>query len=137
MGKAKSNKAVLRKWVKAFNLRDAEMAAACYHENAVNLQVAIGTPLIGKQAILEDLRAFFRAIPDNYTRIENLFEDKNWVILEWTGGGPFFGTGTGEGKRKGKRITAQGCGFFKFRQGKILFQRGYWDKAKWDAQVNG
>jgi len=57
----------------------------------------------------------------------------NWVILEWTGGGTFYKTK----RSKGKKITAQGCGFFKIRNGKIVFQRGYWDKAKWDAQIKG
>ena len=88
---------------------------------------------MGKQAIYQDLKEFFLHIPDNYTAVENLFEDGNWVILEWTGGGAFY-----ESKgSKGKKITAQGCGFFKFKKGKIVLQRGYWDKAKWGAQVNG
>jgi steroid delta-isomerase-like uncharacterized protein len=129
--RARSNKAVLRKWVKAFNTRDAALAASCYAEDAVSLQVAIGTPLNGKEAIFGNLKEFFEAIPDNYTRVENMFEDKDWVILEWTGGGTFYKSK----KSKGKRFQIQGCGFFKFRNGKIVFQRGYWDKAGWDAQL--
>lgn len=133
MKRAKSNKPVIRKWVKAFNTRDAALGASCYDEKAINLQVPIGTPLVGRKAIYEDLKAFFEAVPDNFTKIENLFEDGNWVIIEWSGGGTFHRTR----RSKGKRITAQGCGFFKFRNGKIVFQRGYWDRSKWDAQING
>jgi hypothetical protein len=70
---------------------------------------------------------------DNFTRIVNLFEDGDWVILEWTGGGTFYKTK----RSKGKKFMAEGCGFFKFRAGRIIFQRGFWDKAKWDAQING
>src|SRR5687767_14140546 len=123
MEKRPSNKATIRKWVKAFNTGDAELGASCYDDKAVNLQIAIGTPLVGKQAIYEDLKAFFAAIPDNYTRVENLFEDGNWVILEWSGGGTFYGR---KGS-KGKKFTLKGSGFFKFRKGKIILQRGYWD----------
>lgn len=68
-----------------------------------------------------------------HTRIENMFEDKDRVILEWTGGGTFFK----DKRSQGRPFTAQGCGFFRIRNGKIVFQRGYWDKAKWDAQVGG
>jgi hypothetical protein len=43
--------------------------------------------------------------------VENLFEDGAWAILEWR-------------DPKGLR----GCGFFHVQGGKIVFQRGYWDK---------
>ncbi len=42
---------------------------------------------------------------------ENLFEDGEWAILEWR-------------DPKGLR----GCGFFHIVDGRIIFQRGYWDK---------
>jgi hypothetical protein len=42
---------------------------------------------------------------------ENLFADGEWAILEWR---------DAEGLR--------GCGFFHVVDGKIAFQRGYWDK---------
>jgi hypothetical protein len=43
--------------------------------------------------------------------IENIFEDGDWAILEWK-------------DPKGLR----GCVFFHIIEGKIDFQRGYWDK---------
>ncbi|HEV2170777.1 MAG TPA: hypothetical protein VGR40_07505 [Candidatus Binatus sp.] len=43
--------------------------------------------------------------------VENLFEDGDWAILEWC-------------DPQGLR----GCGFFQVIAGKIVFQRGYWDK---------
>ncbi len=42
---------------------------------------------------------------------ENLFEDGEWAILEWR-------------DPQGLR----GCGFFHVVEGRIAFQRGYWDK---------
>ena len=82
MGSARD---VVQAWVDAFNKRDALAAAELYHDDAVNTQVATGRPAVGRQAILEELLAFFRAFPDNYTRPLNLFEDGEWGILEWTG----------------------------------------------------
>ncbi|MBX9768721.1 MAG: ester cyclase [Bdellovibrionales bacterium] len=57
----------------------------------------------------------------------NLFEDGDWSILEWSGGGNF--------KPTGKKFALRGCGFFQVIDGKIKFQRGYWDKHTWFSQV--
>lgn len=127
-------KQVICTWVDALNARDADAAAALYHEDAVNIQVAIGTPLEGKSAIHEDFVNFFRSTPDTYTHIENLFEDGEWAILEWSGGGTFVGNEI-ESNTVGKKYTLRGCGFFHIVDGKIRFQRGYWDKLTWFRQV--
>jgi hypothetical protein len=43
--------------------------------------------------------------------VENVFEDGEWAILEWR-----------------DPLGLRGCGFFHVRDGRIAFQRGYWDK---------
>jgi hypothetical protein len=43
--------------------------------------------------------------------VENIFEDGEWAILEWK-----------------DPLGLRGCGFFHVLNGKIVFQRGYWDK---------
>jgi hypothetical protein len=43
--------------------------------------------------------------------IENIFEDGDWAILEWK-----------------DPLGLRGCGFFQIQNGRIIFQRGYWDK---------
>ena len=104
-----SPRQVVEAWIAAFNRADVEALAALYAEDAINHQVA-NEPVIGRDAI----RAMFArefagagmvCIP------ENLFEDGQWAILEWR-------------DPKGLR----GCGFFQVVDGKIAFQRGYWDK---------
>ncbi len=123
----KTPKQVLQAWVLFMNSHDAKSLSDLYHEDAVNLQVAIGKPLIGKEQIYKDFEDFFKNIPDTYTKVENLFEDGEWAILEWSGGGKFQPTG--------KEFKLQGCGFFHVAKGKIKFQRGYWDKHTWFSQV--
>lgn len=127
----KTPKEIVTEWVAGFNARDAVTIAALYHENATNLQVALGVPLQGKVAILADLISFFKAVPDNYTRIVNLFEEGEWAILEWSGGGTFINPDGSEGKP----FALQGAGFFHVVEEKIHFQRGYWDKWTWFRQV--
>src|SRR5262245_23542558 len=130
----KSPKEVLRQWVDAWHSHDAIRAADLYHEDATNLQVAIGVPAVGKQAILADTQSFFRAFPASETHIENLFEDGEWAILEWSGRGTWLGEFAGQ-PPNGREFTLRGCGFFRIVDGKIKFQRGYWDKATWFTQL--
>ena len=125
---------VVEQWVAAFNARDAHAAAALYHEDATNWQVAAGDPAVGRQTILGDLVSFFRAFPDSFTQVENLFEDGEWAMLEWFGGGTWRGEFAGSSPN-GKSFTLRGCGFFHVVDGKITFQRGYWDRATWFGQL--
>jgi catechol 2,3-dioxygenase-like lactoylglutathione lyase family enzyme len=120
-------KQVLSEWVRLMNTHEPEALAELYDENATNLQIAVGKPLTGKRAIREDFRAFFSNIPDSFTTLENLFEDGEWAILEWSGGGTF--------KPTAKTFTLCGCGFFRVKDEKIVFQRGYWDKFTWFRQI--
>jgi ketosteroid isomerase-like protein len=102
-------KEVVLRFVDAFNRRDVEELAALYENDAVNHQVA-ESPVEGRAAIREMFRKGFAAA-QMVCIVENLFEDGEWAILEWR-------------DPKGLR----GCGFFQVRDGKIAFQRGYWDK---------
>jgi steroid delta-isomerase-like uncharacterized protein len=131
---SRSPKEVVEQWVVAFNARDAEAAAALYHEDAMNWQVADGDPVVGREAILKDLLSFFRAFPDSFTNVESLFEDGEWAILEWFGGGTWRGEFAGT-LANGKSYTLRGCGFFKVVNGRITYQRGYWDRATWFGQL--
>jgi limonene-1,2-epoxide hydrolase len=102
-------KAVVLDWVDAFNRADLDALSALYAENAINHQVA-ESPVEGRNAIRAMFAAGFAAT-EMVCIPENLFEDGEWAILEWR-------------DPKGLR----GCGFFHVVDGKIVFQRGYWDK---------
>jgi hypothetical protein len=57
------------------------------------------------------------AVPEMVCIPENLFEDGEWAILEWRA-----------------PLGLRGCGFFHITDGKIKFQRGYWDKLSFLRQ---
>ena len=130
----KTPREVVQEWVAAYNQRDARAAAELYHEDAMNFQVALGAPSVGRHMILDDLLSFFHAFPYNFTHVENLFEDGEWAMLEWFGGGTWRGEFAGMAPN-GRSFTLRGCGFFYVTGGKIGFQRGYFDKATWFAQL--
>jgi len=102
-------------WVEAFNRADADGLASFYSDDAVNHQVA-EVPVQGKAAIRQMFATGF-ASATMVCIIENLFQDGEWAILEWK-----------------DPLGLRGCGFFRIVEGKIVFQRGYWDKLSFLRQ---
>lgn len=104
-----SPKQVVEKWIELFNLGNSRELVTLYHDSAINHQVA-NEPVVGKEAIQAMFEREF-SMAEMVCIPENIFEDGEWAILEWK-------------DPKGLR----GCGFFQVHEGKIVFQRGYWDK---------
>ena len=100
---------LVRAWIAAFNRADPDALAAFYTEDAVNHQVA-ESPVQGRGAIRQMFAAAF-ATEEMICIPENIFEDGEWAILEWR-----------------DPLGLRGCGFLHVVGGKIVFQRGYWDK---------
>jgi limonene-1,2-epoxide hydrolase len=96
-------------WVEAFNRADVNALVDFYAEDAVNHQVA-ESPVQGRAAI-RDMFASGFASAKMVCIVENIFEDGEWAILEWR-----------------DPLGLRGCGFFHIVGGRIVFQRGYWDK---------
>jgi limonene-1,2-epoxide hydrolase len=106
---------LVERWVQAFNRADADALAAFYAEDALNHQVA-ETPVRGRHAIREMFAAGF-ASAKMVCIVENIFQDREWAILEWR-----------------DPLGLRGCGFFQIVDDKIVFQRGYWDKLSFLRQ---
>ena len=102
-------KEILTQWIEAFNKADAENLIQFYDEHAINHQVA-NEPVIGKEAIKRMFDEEF-SVAKMVCIPENIFEDGEWVILEWK-----------------DPLGLRGCGFFRIVNDKIVYQRGYWDK---------
>ena len=110
-------KELIKHWVKLFNEGNADKLAELYHVDATNHQVA-NKPIFGQDAIKKMFAAEFKAA-EMTCIVENIFEDGDWVILEWK-----------------DPLGLRGCGFFHVLDGKIKFQRGYWDKLSFLRQHN-
>ena len=106
---------LIKNWVATFNRGDSDALAELYAEDAVNHQV-VRDPVVGRDAIRAMFAGEFEPAA-MVCRIENLFQDGDWAILEWI-------------DPKGLR----GCGFFKVVDDKIVFQRGYFDKLSFLRQ---
>ena len=110
-------KDLLLQFVDAFNNADADALASLYAEDAINHQV-VTEPVVGREAIRKMFAQEF-ATADMTCLVDTLFEDGEWAIMEWQ-------------DPRGLR----GCGFFRVQNGKIVFQRGYWDKLSFLQQQN-
>lgn len=112
-----SPKSVVMAWVEAFNAADPDALASLYHSDATNHQVAY-EPLHGREATKHLFETEF-ARARMVCNIEQIFEDGEWAILEWS-----------------DPLGLRGCGFFQIENGKIAFQRGYFDRLKF-YEING
>ena len=110
-----SLKVFIQEWVATFNAADAGKLANFYHEDAINHQVT-QEPMVGKETIRTMFENEFKQA-EMVCIIENIFEDGDWAILEWK-----------------DPLGLRGCGFFQITDGKIKFQRGYWDKLSFLRQ---
>ncbi len=129
-----NSKELLQNWIYAFQGRDLEAVVACYAEDAVNFQIAAGAPSVGKEQIYKDTAEFFRGFPNAWSKVENLMSDGDFAAWEWIGGGTFSGEFYGNAPT-GKSFEIRGCGFFRFKDEKIILQHGYWDKLSWFSQI--
>lgn len=108
-------KEVVRRWVDAFNRQDVGALADLYAADATNHQ-APEKEVHGRGAIRAMFEAEFQRA-EMECIVENLFQDGPWAILEWS-------------DPRGLR----GCGFFRVKEGRIVVQRGYWDKLSFLRQ---
>lgn len=125
---------LLQNWIDAFQACDVQRVVACYADDAINFQIAAGEPAIGRDQIEKDMQQFFNAFPDAWSRVENLMGDGDRAAWEWIGGGTFLGK-LGDIEPTNKNFEIRGCGFFRFRDGLIVEQHGYWDKLSWFSQI--
>jgi len=110
-------KELITQWVELFNQCNANAIAELYHEDAINHQV-VREPITGKENIRKMFESDFAAA-EMVCIVENVFEDNDWAILEWR-----------------DPLGLRGCGFFHVIDGKIKFQRGYWDILSFLRQHN-
>lgn len=108
-------KALVETWVARFNAGDAAGLAALYAEDAVNHQV-VQDPVVGRAAIQAMFERDFAAA-EMVCLVEAIHEAGEVAILEWR-----------------DPLGLRGCGFFTVRDGRIVFQRGYWDRLSFLKQ---
>jgi ketosteroid isomerase-like protein len=109
-----SAKDVVKTWVNAFNRADVDALTELYQEDAVNHQVA-NDPIEGCEAIRDTFRRV--CVSEDDVR----------------GGEPIRRRRVGD-PRMARSSGSAWLRFFRVIDGKIAFQRGYWDKLSFLRQ---
>lgn len=101
---------LIRIWIEKFNRADIDGLAAMYAKDAVNEQVVVGEPLLGREAIRKLLEVDFSRA-EMVCIEERIYECGDTAILQWR-----------------DPIGLKGCGFFQFENNEIVHQKGYFDQ---------
>ncbi|MBO7370592.1 MAG: nuclear transport factor 2 family protein [Campylobacter sp.] len=100
-----NSKELIAKYMEVFNAKNAEALGEFYNKNAV-IQRTNGEPMFGWDELFGYIKKDLQSAKAR--KADNIFEDGEWVILEWSETG-------------GKR----GCKIFKIVGEKILVQKNY------------
>ena len=119
--------------IEAFNRRDAAAFAAGYATGAVAYDPQYSEPLKGREAIREDIQAFFDAFPDGRVRLINSVTSGNTAASEVEFTGTQLGsmaTPTGSIPPTNRRVTLRLARFIQVdTQGQIVKESRYYDLA--------
>lgn len=130
---------ITKKALDAFNRHDAAAFAALYADDAVAPDPQYAEPLQGKEAIRQDIEAFFAAFPDAQARGENFLVDGDTVAFEveisGTHKGPLI-TPNGPIPATNRQVHLTGGRFVRVNgQNLIVDCRRYYDMAGIMAQL--
>jgi steroid delta-isomerase-like uncharacterized protein len=130
---------IATRWIEAFNRKDLPGLMALYAEQCTNAQPHLPTPVVGKQAVAEDLGGFFSAFPDGHMDAPTVLVQGDTVAMEWnftgTHQGPLVGPG-GTIPPTGRTLRITGAEFTRHdAEGLIVDERGYFDLVSFMTQL--
>ncbi len=100
----------IKRWIQKFNAADVDGLVELYAEDAINNQVVLPSPLVGRQAIKAMFQLEFSRV-DMVCIEENIYVCGDTAILQWK-----------------DPLGLRGCGFFKLHNNQIVHQKGYFDQ---------
>ena len=109
---------LIREWVARFNRADIDGLVQMYAENVVNEQAVFSEPIVGREAVRQLLELDFSRAKMVCIE-ERVYECGDTAILQWR-----------------DPLGFKGCGFFQFKEGQIVHQKGYFDQLSF-FKLNG
>ena len=109
---------LIREWVARFNRADIDGLVQLYAEDVVNEQVVFSEPIVGREAVRQLLELDFSRAKMVCIE-ERVYECGDTAILQWR-----------------DPLGFKGCGFFQFKDGQIVHQKGYFDQLSF-FKLNG
>jgi steroid delta-isomerase-like uncharacterized protein len=122
---------LVKRQIEAWNNHDPERFASGYAPDATVLDPGYPEPLSGRDAVVKDAVAFFKAFPDLEFRVTKVLEDGNTLAFEGMAAGTHKGTlelPTGPVPATGKRLEFSWAVFDDLSaDGTIREERRYYD----------
>lgn len=135
---ATESAAFARKVIDAYNAHNLDELESCYAASSETLTVPTGERALGPDGARHDTQRWLTAFPDMQFEIANLAAGDDFVAVEVR----FRGTNTGplalpEGElaATGRPVEIQGCMVLQFKDGKILTEHDYFDRATMSEQL--
>ncbi|MBI2919012.1 MAG: ester cyclase [Chloroflexi bacterium] len=127
------------KFNEVLNRHDVGAIADCYAPYAVMFSGDYREPARGREAIVYNWAAMFRAFPDINAKLLRTYESGDWVVAEysWTGTNTgFLEAPWGTVSPTGKRVTMEGvCVCRRNSEGLIVEEKGYFDSLSLFSQL--
>lgn len=101
---------LMRQWIEKFNAADIDGLTEMYAEEVVNDQAVFHEPIVGREAVRKLFELDFSRAKMVCIEVR-IYECGDTAILQWRDPAGF-----------------EGCGFFKFLNGQIIHQKGYFDQ---------
>jgi steroid delta-isomerase-like uncharacterized protein len=120
-------KKVMYNFVDAISSQDADKIEACFTEDCVYEDIALGAVMHGGEAVKAEYKDLFIIVPDFKVEITLLFVAGNWVGCEWVM------TGT---SNKGKGFTTRGASISEFENGKFKRHTDYYDPTSFQQSIH-
>jgi steroid delta-isomerase-like uncharacterized protein len=120
------NASIIRAFYEAFDTKDLDKLATYAAADAQALNVPFGLKL----SLRDDWETWFRAFPDGKLEAVNLVAQGDHVFAECVGRGTHTGTlkgPSGEIPATGRKVEVPLAEIFRFREGKIVELRYYFD----------
>lgn len=133
---ARDMERMIRDWVEAENLQDADRFASFYTDDCVWEDVALGLLNRGKKQVKSYFKSMFDAFPNLKFEVQSVFAAGNWGVCEFLMTGTQAGDFPGVPDTGGKRFSVRGVSVIQFRNGKISRNSDYWNMATLLQQVS-
>ena len=121
-----------------FNKRAHEETRKLLADDVQITDVATGRIFRGPQGVREYQEGWIQAFPDARAEITHVCASDDTAVVEFRGRGTHNGPlklTTGELAATGKKVDTPFCEVFRFKDGKVVEQRSYYDTATMARQL--
>ena len=128
----------VRMWHESWDRRDPDRGATVIPEDCQFEDVARGELQIGPEAYKADYYRWREAFPDGECKVEKVFVDGDWAVVEFVNRGTHTGplrSSLGTFEPTGRKVEVRYCSVMRVEDGKVVEGRDYYDSSTFLRQL--